>query len=75
MGYSYATSLNVNSWQATENGFTFPEDDLEVVQESKSIGITFSGGGDRSFIASIGYLAAMHELQLLDDVKYIAGVS
>lgn len=74
-GYVEA-SFDVKSWQSTESGgFTFPEESLPEVQAAASIGITFSGGGDRAYLASIGYLAAMHELGLLEDVKYIVGVS
>jgi hypothetical protein len=73
---SVEATLDVKSWQSTDHsGFTFPEDNLPEVQSAASIGITFSGGGDRAYLASIGYLAAMHELSLLDDVKYIVGVS
>lgn len=76
LGCTEVSSFDVKSWQSTSSsGFTFPEDSLSEVQASKSVGLTFSGGGDRSYLASIGYLAAMHELGLLEDVKYIVGVS
>lgn len=76
VSYTDAASFDVNSWQSTSNGaFTFPEESLPEVQAAASIGITFSGGGDRAYLASIGYLAAMHELGLLEDVKYMVGVS
>lgn len=73
--YAEAVSFDVKSWQSTSSGFSFPEENLPEVQSSASVGITFSGGGDRAFLSSIGYLAGMHELGLLDDVKYIVGVS
>ena len=35
----------------------------------------FLGGGSRSYVASIGYLGALHELGLMEDVRYITGIS
>jgi hypothetical protein len=37
--------------------------------------VCFSGGGLRSFIASIGYLAALEDLGLMDEIGYTTGVS
>ena len=38
-------------------------------------GIAFTGGGSRSYIAATGYLAALTELGLMDNVRYISGIS
>jgi len=38
-------------------------------------GIAFTGGGSRSYQASVGYLAALHELGLMDKVRYVSGIS
>ena len=55
-------SHKAQAWQSQETTYTFPEMDFEEIMEKPNVGITFSGGGDRSYIASIGYLAAFHEL-------------
>ena len=38
-------------------------------------GIAFTGGGSRSYIAATGYLAALTELGLMDNIRYISGIS
>jgi hypothetical protein len=63
------------AWQGIGESYTFPEEDYPDIQNKQNVGITFSGGGDRSYTASIGYLAAFHELGYMDNIKYIAGSS
>jgi len=41
----------------------------------KSIGLALSGGGSRAIAFHLGCLRALHDLNLLDDVKVISGVS
>ena len=53
----------------------FPERSLERVKNKEDIGVAFSGGGTRSAAASLGQLAALSEIGLLDRVKYISAVS
>jgi len=55
--------------------FTFPEQEYASVLSRPNVGVTFSGGGDRSFLATTGTLAAFHELGLVDNIRYIAGSS
>ena len=50
----------------------YPEGDMFNL---KSSAILFSGGGSRSFTASIGQLSALTELGLIDKIGYIAGIS
>ena len=57
------------SWTDENN---YPEGDMFNL---KSSAILFSGGGSRSFTASIGQLSALTELGLIDDIGYIAGIS
>ncbi len=57
-----AQSHKAQAWQNLGLKYTFPETDYPDITDKPNAGITFSGGGDRSFIASIGYLAAFHEL-------------
>ncbi|CAM9277883.1 unnamed protein product, partial [Ectocarpus fasciculatus] len=75
---STASAFDVKAWQSTRDSIhtmTFPEDSYADISSKENIGISFSGGGDRAFTASIGYLAGIHELGLIDNVKYMVGVS
>jgi hypothetical protein len=63
------------AWQSSGGSYTFPETEYPDVQAKANVGITFSGGGDRSYIATMGYLGALHELGFMDRIKYIAGSS
>lgn len=47
----------------------------DFLDNKKDIGLCFSGGGPRSFSATLGYIRALYELDLLKDVKYISGIS
>jgi len=53
---------------------TFPETELGVVPHSA---VCFSGGGVRSFSATVGHMRALHILQLLnnEDISYMSTVS
>ena len=53
----------------------FPEETYEDIMARPNVGLSFSGGGDRAFISSIGVLGALHELGLIDKMRYIVGVS
>lgn len=44
-------------------------------QEKNNVGICFSGGGPRSFCATLGYIRALKELKVLDKIKYVSCVS
>lgn len=75
LGYAAAQQYKAQAWQSVGLKFTFPENEFIEITSKPSVGITFSGGGDRSFTASIGYLAAFHELGFIDRVRYIFGSS
>lgn len=60
-------------WKYSKD-FKFPEDEY-IDPKKKNIGLAFSGGGNRSASLTIGYLRALHHLNLIKDVKYISGVS
>lgn len=45
------------------------------VAQRENVGLAFSGGGSRSFSATLGYLRGLHDLKLLDRVRYIGGIS
>jgi hypothetical protein len=52
---------------------SFPE--FPFVRHKADVGISFSGGGSRSFAATMGYLRGLHDLKLLDKVRYLSSVS
>ncbi|KAK3281430.1 hypothetical protein CYMTET_10780 [Cymbomonas tetramitiformis] len=53
----------------------WPELERENIATKPSVGLAFSGGGSRSFIASLGYLRGLVDLGLLNKARYITGVS
>ena len=62
---------SVRAWQDT-----YPEAALpDLISRTRNAGIAFSGGGARAMVAAAGQLAALHELGLLRDVRYITGIS
>ena len=65
-------SIQTQVWRTSGN---FPEQSLERVQKKEDIGIAFSGGGTRSASASLGQLAALSEIGILDRARYISAVS
>lgn len=70
--------LHVKAWQSKAKYPTatdYPENYLDEIQTKPNVGIAFSGGGSRSYTATLGYLAGLHELGLLDKVRYIGGMS
>jgi predicted acylesterase/phospholipase RssA len=68
--------LRVEAYQ-TLTDFTLETDfpEYEYVRGKPSTAIAFSGGGARSYLASIGYLAGLTKLDLMRNVRYIGGVS
>lgn len=64
--------IQTQVWRTQGN---FPERSLERVKNKEDIGLAFSGGGTRSAAATLGQLAALSEIGLLDRVKYISAVS
>lgn len=70
-----AQQYKAQAWQSVGLKYTFPENSFSEITAKPSVGISFSGGGDRSYTASIGYLAAFHELGFIDRVRYLFGSS
>ena len=62
--------LSTQAWQGTS---TFPES--PYLLSRPNTGIAFSGGGSRAFAATLGQLAGLHQLGLLQSVRYIGGLS
>ena len=62
---------SVRAWQDV-----YPEASLpDLVSRTNNVGLAFSGGGSRAMVAAAGQLAALHELGLLREVRYISGIS
>lgn len=70
-----SAAFQTNAWQNVGEEFTFPETQYPEVQAKPNVGVTFSGGGSRSYTLTTGTLAAFHELGMMGNVKYIAGSS
>ena len=65
--------FRATAWQGTA---AFPEETVPHLRPRPSTGVAFSGGGSRSYAATLGQLAALHQLGLLQStVRYIAGLS
>lgn len=65
--------LLVRAWQDSVKHGRWPEDDY--VSSTENVGVCLSGGGMRSYVASLGILRALHDLDLLRHVRYLVGVS
>lgn len=70
-------SLNAKLWQSADGNFVnagdFPESSLLASRPNTAIG--FTGGGARAYTAAIGQLAALNELGLIPNIRYIGGIS
>ena len=62
---------SVRAWQDAYPEATLPD----LISRTRNVGIAFSGGGARAMVAAAGQLAALHELGLLREVRYITGIS
>lgn len=76
--------MNVKFWRVpASNDFSFPEEtDPDLKYEpildrlaKKRCGIAFSGGGTVSAALAPGFIKALVDLGLMDNVSYISGVS
>jgi hypothetical protein len=68
--------LNARAWRSASlypDSSYFPESNL--LEHRPNTAISFSGGGSRAYIAAMGYLAALRDLDLLKNVRYIGGIS
>ena len=58
-------AIEAKAWKASShipNDTDFPENELRDINSRPNTAIAFTGGGSRSYLASIGYLAALTEL-------------
>jgi len=67
--------IETKVWDYTKSDFEFPELKETTINSKKNVGITFSGGGNRSASLTIGYLSALKHLDLIKDIRYLSCVS
>eukprot|EP00286_Rhodomonas_abbreviata_P019853 CAMPEP_0181311752 /NCGR_PEP_ID=MMETSP1101-20121128/13316_1 /TAXON_ID=46948 /ORGANISM="Rhodomonas abbreviata, Strain Caron Lab Isolate" /LENGTH=576 /DNA_ID=CAMNT_0023418527 /DNA_START=26 /DNA_END=1756 /DNA_ORIENTATION=- len=70
--------LSARAWQTNAQFPSiedFPEAKLFEDNGKPNTAIAFSGGGSRAFTTAMGYLAALHELDLFENIRYIGGIS
>lgn len=68
--------LNARAWKSNFDYPTaadYPE--TELLKSKPNTALAFSGGGSRAYIATMGYLAGIRDLDLLKNVRYIGGIS
>ena len=55
----------------------WPEQELlpDFIKQRANAGAAFSGGGTRSYLATLGYLRALLDLGVLQDLRYVSSVS
>eukprot|EP00600_Ochromonadales_sp_CCMP1393_P012487 CAMPEP_0175001384 /NCGR_PEP_ID=MMETSP0005-20121125/3102_1 /TAXON_ID=420556 /ORGANISM="Ochromonas sp., Strain CCMP1393" /LENGTH=575 /DNA_ID=CAMNT_0016256261 /DNA_START=1481 /DNA_END=3205 /DNA_ORIENTATION=- len=71
-----SATLNARAWKSNSEfprEIDYPETQLLTSKPNTAIG--FTGGGSRAYTAAIGYLAALRDLNLLKNVRYIGGIS
>eukprot|EP00466_Bigelowiella_natans_P005579 jgi/Bigna1/77151/fgenesh1_pg.46_\ len=68
--------VNVRAWWSPPSQkFEWPEMEYPEIARKLSSAISFSGGGSRSFAATLGYLRGLKDIGALDKPRYITGVS
>jgi len=70
-------TLTGEAWQAKESvkDAIYPETSDPVLKKKSDFGICFSGGGNRSAVATFGELRALRKAGILDSARYISAVS
>lgn len=53
--------------------FAWPE--AEALEHKRPVAVCFSGGGSRAYIAAMGYLRALTDLNLTQHIRYLGGSS
>eukprot|EP01047_Picozoa_sp_COSAG01_P095073 COSAG01_NODE_25855_length_731_cov_1.017405_1_plen_184_part_10 len=69
------SNLSAEAWVGIPGQHGWPELKLPAVAQRPAAGIAFSGGGSRSYTVSLAYLAALRELGLLEQLRYMTGIS
>jgi hypothetical protein len=69
-------SLNAYAWQSKDVDVEFEDfPENKYLKNRPNVGVTFSGGGTRAYVASVAQISALNELDLLSKIKYIGGIS
>lgn len=63
------------AWQNRGHVLSLPEDHIAEISRRPSTALSFSGGGARAYNAAIGYLAGFHKLDLMENIRYVGGIS
>jgi len=71
------TDIHIDEYETIESQIynSIDEAEKDIIDERKGVGICFSGGGGRSFSATLGYIRALRNMNLLKDIKYVSCVS
>ena len=73
-----ATTHSARAWFTSEfhpDEGGYPEQDDPALRAKPPTAVAFSGGGTRSYLCSLGYLRGLHDLGLMQNVRYMSGVS
>jgi hypothetical protein len=73
---STASVYNAYAWQSTfdyATDYEYPETGFLLSKPNTAI--AFTGGGSRAYVAALGYLAGLYQLNLLKNIRYIGGIS
>jgi len=70
---------SIRYWNTQEQGFIYPEMDPTTgyapIQGRANAGICISGGGSVSASLIAGYFAGLNQLKIMNNLRYISGVS
>lgn len=71
--------LRIRAYEAANGNWPdasdFPEYYDPHIKSRPSTGIAFSGGGSRAYVAALGYLRGLTELDVMKNIRYIDGIS
>mmetsp|Transcript_14616 Transcript_14616/g.49504 ORF Transcript_14616/g.49504 Transcript_14616/m.49504 type:complete len:565 (+) Transcript_14616:92-1786(+) len=67
-----ADTFSARAWRGSGG---FPEANDAGLAAKSSVALTFSGGGARAYVCTLGYLAGLQDVGLLDSARYIGGIS
>ena len=73
-----ADLLSARAWTGfskLDGSLEFPELALPELRDKKNLGLAFSGGGVRAYTATLGYLRGLLDIGLLQQARYVSGVS
>jgi hypothetical protein len=81
MGQASSTDeeeYKLRAWKSDTNypkPSDYPENNIPELIAKPNTAIAFSGGSSRSYIAALGFLAGLRDLELLSEIRYMSGVN